>query len=451
MGELMPTSRLMELSVTGDRKDGKLNPLTLSFESKNLETQYWAWMLPDMRKRSTLAFATATFLYVAFAFLDPWIVPGVVDYVWYIRGLAVILGMWLMLLVQGPAFEKWHQLILAGMPILGGAGILMIIFLAESVGSQIYYVAIILVIIWSLLYADLRFIYALPICIACIAIYEIYELVFNDIPAAILLNNTFFLVSALVMAAIAGYVIERTQRINFYQSVRIAEEHDRAEKLLLNILPKDIAEVLKIHDGTIADRIEEASILFADIVDFTPLSSQMGAEEMVMLLNETFSFFDTLVDKYELEKIRTIGDNYMVAAGVPRPRPDHAQVLARMALEMCQFSNQPSLPGKIRLQFRIGINTGSVVAGIIGYKKFQYDVWGDAVNTASRMESQGLPGKIQISEATYHLLKEQFYCVPRGAIEIKGLGMMNTYILLDRIMPESRLTENPLETPIPAD
>ena len=438
-------------SAPPELKNGRLNPLTLAFESKSLEQHYWEWQLPEMRKRSVIAIGTASFLYVIFAFLDPWVVPEVMEYIWYIRGSVVLIAIWLMLLVQGTAFKKWHQLIIAGMPILGGAGILLIIMLAESVGRQLYYVAIILAIIWTLLYADLRFVYALPICVTYIVVFFIFELVFTRVPTAILLNNTFFLVGSLVMSATGGYLIERAQRLNYYQSMQIAEERERAEKLLLNILPRDIAEVLKTRNGTIADRIEEASIMFADIVDFTPLSSQMGAEEMVALLNETFSFFDSLVDKYDLEKIRTIGDNYMVASGVPRPRKDHALVLARMALEMCDFARQEQPPGKLRLQFRIGINTGAVVAGIIGQKKFQYDVWGDAVNTASRMESQGLPGKIQISEKTYTLVKDEFVCIPRGKLEIKGLGVMNTYLLTGYKQPTHVRIENPLGKPTAAD
>jgi adenylate cyclase len=444
-------NRLIDLSLVKDDKNGRINPVTLAFESESLEKQYWQWQLPEMRKRSILAFGTATFLYVLFAFLDPWIVPEVLDYVWYIRGIAVLVGMWLILLAQGPAFEKWHQLIIAGMPILGGAGILIIIMLAESVGRQVYYVAIILATIWTLLHADLRFVYGLPICLGYIVVYEIYELGYSNIPTATLLNNTFFLASALVMSAIAGYVIERTIRINFYQSMQIAEEHERAEKLLLNILPKDITEVLKIRSGTIADRFDEASILFADIVDFTPISSQMAAEEMVVLLNETFTYFDSLVEKYGLEKIRTIGDNYMVAAGVPRPRKDHAQVLAQMALEMCEFSKKPPPVGKPKLEFRIGINSGPVVAGIIGIKKFQYDVWGDAVNTASRMESQGLAGQIQISEKTYEMIKDEFHCVPRGTLDVKGVGPMNTYLLVDYHPSDGKTKNLPLEYVAPVD
>lgn len=172
-----------------------------------------------------------------------------------------------------------------------------------------------------------------------------------------------------------------------------------------------------------ARRFEAISVLFADAAGFTPISAEMDPEAVVGMLDEVFSRFDTLADKYGCEKIRTIGDAYMVACGVPVPRPDHADALASLALEMLDYANRGPL------RFRIGINSGPVVAGVIGRQKFQYDVWGDTVNTASRMESHGEPGKIQISEATYKLIKDRFLCTPHGPIEVKGKGTLNTWYL----------------------
>jgi guanylate cyclase len=208
----------------------------------------------------------------------------------------------------------------------------------------------------------------------------------------------------------------------------LSKEQDRSERLLLNILPVRIADLLKDSNETIAERFDSVSVLFADIVGFTELSAQMGADELVELLNEVFSYFDTLAERYGVEKIRTIGDNYMVAAGVPEPRPDHAQVLARLALEMLDYVDHR--PGRDHpLQFRIGINSGPVVAGVIGQRKFQYDLWGDVVNVASRMESHGEPGEIQISRKTHDLLPDEFICEPRGRIEVKGKGLMETWFV----------------------
>lgn len=201
---------------------------------------------------------------------------------------------------------------------------------------------------------------------------------------------------------------------------------EKSETLLLNILPKEITAILKNEPRTIADHFEGASILFADVVDFTPLSATMTPDELVELLNEVFSVFDQLVEKYDLEKIKTIGDCYMVASGVPRPRHDHAQALVNLALDMQDYVNRHQFSGH-RLAFRMGINSGPVVAGVIGTKKFIYDLWGDAVNTASRMESHGQEGIIQITRATHDLVKDEFVCEPRGTVNVKGKGEMEVW------------------------
>jgi len=204
----------------------------------------------------------------------------------------------------------------------------------------------------------------------------------------------------------------------------------KSETLLLNILPREIAAILKNESRTIADHYQEASVLFADMVGFTPLSAQLPPVEMVELLNEVFSFFDSLLDKYGVEKIRTIGDSYMVASGVPRGRPDHAQALAYMALEMRDYIATHTFRNNQRVNFRIGINSGSMIAGVIGRRKFVYDVWGDAVNVASRMESHGLGGAVQITQTTYELIKDEFVCEPRGTVNVKGKGEMEVWLVM---------------------
>jgi len=203
-------------------------------------------------------------------------------------------------------------------------------------------------------------------------------------------------------------------------------EQARSERLLLNILPKEIADALRNESRTIANQYDQVSILFADIVNFTPMSALMTPVELVEMLNDVFSYFDTLVERYGLEKIKTIGDCYMVAAGIPRSRPDHAHILTQMALEVQDHFTQHQFRGR-HLTFRIGINSGPVVAGVIGRMKFAYDLWGDAVNTASRMESHGVGGRIQITRATYELIKNDFVCEPRGVVNVKGKGEMEVW------------------------
>lgn len=207
---------------------------------------------------------------------------------------------------------------------------------------------------------------------------------------------------------------------------------DLADQLLYNVLPRQIAARLKQTPGTIAQAYESASILFADIVGFTPLSNQISPTEMIELLNQIYSHFDMLVEKYGVEKIRTLGDNYMVASGVPTPRPDHAQALSHLALDMLDYCEQLGSTQDEKLQLRIGINSGPLIAGVIGNKKFQYDIWGDAVNTASRMESHGEAGKIQVTQATANLLKDEFILKSRGPIDVKGKGRMKTWFLTGR-------------------
>jgi guanylate cyclase len=210
---------------------------------------------------------------------------------------------------------------------------------------------------------------------------------------------------------------------NFFQ--------ERSEMLLLNVLPKEIAEALKAEPRTIAAHHDAASILFADVVEFTPMAATMTPRQLVDLLNEVFQCFDGLVEKYGLEKIKTIGDCYMAAAGVPRPRPDHAKALVDLALDMRAVVAERTFGGH-KLAFRIGINSGPVVAGVIGRKKFIYDLWGDAVNVASRMESHGTGGAIQITRRTYELVKDDFVCEAKGMVRVKGAGEMEAWHVVGR-------------------
>jgi adenylate cyclase len=209
-------------------------------------------------------------------------------------------------------------------------------------------------------------------------------------------------------------------------------EQEKSEALLLNILPHPIAERLKAAAETIADHFAAATIVFADVVDFTLLAQRLPPAQVVGILDRVFSHFDVLVERHGLEKIKTIGDCYMAAAGVPNPCADHARRAALLALEMREVFATSAVACQPGLELRIGINSGPVVAGVIGRKRFLYDLWGDAVNTASRMESHGTPGEIQITRATYELVKDDFVCTPRGTILVKGKGEMETWYLVGR-------------------
>jgi class 3 adenylate cyclase len=233
-----------------------------------------------------------------------------------------------------------------------------------------------------------------------------------------------------LVQAVADQLAIAISQAELYEQARTAQE--QSERLLLNILPQVIAERLKQEQHTIADSFEEVTVMFADIVDFTELSARISPKELLKRLNEIFSTFDRLAQRHGLEKIKTIGDAYMVVGGLPTPRADHAEAIAEMALDMqheiSRFKRDDGEPFLIR----IGINSGSVVAGVIGLNKFIYDLWGDTVNTASRMESQGIPGYIQVTATTYEQLRGKFLFEERGVLHVKGKGDMNTYFLKRR-------------------
>lgn len=220
----------------------------------------------------------------------------------------------------------------------------------------------------------------------------------------------------------------RDQERAMLEKLRV--EQEKSEALLLNILPEAIAARLKHGEQAIAENFADVTVLFADIVNFTEMAAQLSPQELVDLLNQIFSTFDQLAEHHGLEKIKTIGDAYLVVGGLPTPRPDHVEAIAAMALDMQQAIAQFTVPSASQpLTMRIGINTGPVGAGVIGTKKFSYDLWGDTVNTASRMESLALPGRIQVTAAVRDRLKDKYQFEERGAIEVKGKGEMMTYFL----------------------
>jgi class 3 adenylate cyclase len=247
-------------------------------------------------------------------------------------------------------------------------------------------------------------------------------------------------VNLLVPAAIALGLVR------YIDGQRLAARR-QSEALLLNVLPAPIADRLKAGERVIADHYEHASVLFADIVDFTPFSESKTPQEVVSVLNALFTDFDRLADGLGLEKIKTIGDAYMVVAGVPQPRDDHAAVLVEMALGMhARLDAHPGIGGR-PLAIRIGIASGALVAGVIGERKFSYDLWGDTVNTAARMESSGIPGCIQVTEATCRLLGGKYPFQRRDGIEVKGKGPMTTWVLDPRLIQETEAALRPELSP----
>jgi adenylate cyclase len=222
-----------------------------------------------------------------------------------------------------------------------------------------------------------------------------------------------------------------SRRVLAHQQRLLEAERARSEGLLRNLLPTSIAERLKQRQ-VIADASPKVTVLFADIADFTPHAERSPPEATVALLNDLFSQFDALTETRGLEKIKTMGDAYMVAGGLPDPMPDHAAAVAELALEMLDVAARQSLPDGWLVRLRIGIASGPVVAGVIGRRRFSYDLWGDTVNTASRMQTTGVPGCIQVTERTRQLLGERYLFQERGIIQVKGKGKMRTYFLSGR-------------------
>jgi adenylate cyclase len=243
-----------------------------------------------------------------------------------------------------------------------------------------------------------------------------------DIPSAIVI--VFFVMNVVGVTGTSYFLMHYFVRERDEMAAIVEDERARSERLLLNVLPAEIAERLKAGESVIADRASRVGVLFADIAGFTPLSETMPPEDVVRLLNEVFSIFDGLTEEHGLEKIKTIGDAYMVASGLLGSRPSHAEDLARMALAM-----QREMARFPHLELRIGIDIGPVVAGVIGRSKFIYDLWGDTVNTASRMESHGLPNAIQVTERAHEELAAGFEFDERGTIDVKGKGTLRTFLL----------------------
>jgi class 3 adenylate cyclase len=240
--------------------------------------------------------------------------------------------------------------------------------------------------------------------------------------------------NAVLLAARISNCLEK-KRLRDQQQLYLEQlqgEKERAERLLLSILPEPIAEQLKQGQLTIADSFADVTVLFADIVDFTRISSHHSPKEVVSLLNQIFSAFDRLAERHGVEKIKTIGDAYMVVGGIPTPRLDHAEAIAEMAIDMLEETSRFHTVIGEPITMRIGINTGPVVAGVIGTNKFIYDLWGDTVNIASRMESYGLASCIQVSLETYKILQDKYLFKERGVIPIKGKGDLMTYLLIGR-------------------
>ena len=388
-----------------------------------------------------LALVLGIILYSLFGILDVYAVPISKNVVWIIRYVIVAPVMVTALVASYlKSLQKHTQIFMCITAAISGLGIVAMISITTEAefGNRFYFTGLILISMWAYSLTRLRFWYAVLANLVIMVGYEFASiemkgLLDTETGIVIFTMHNFFFLGANVIGMFGSYFLERYTRRDFLQKYTIQSQRDQADKLLYNVLPKGIAERLKQSNETIAEEFDSASVLFADIVNFTPISARFGPYEVVDMLNELFSHFDELVDKYGVEKIQVAGDGYMVAAGVPKPRSDHAAVLAQLALDMLEYvKREEFLGGKHPIEIRIGLNSGSLIAGVIGRKKFFYALWGDMVNTASRMESHGESGKIQITRQTYELVKDEFECEYIGEITVKGKGKMEAWHLLSR-------------------
>ena len=404
-----------------------------------IETRYREDYFVNTISSTRIALLLGIVLYAAFGILDLYAAPLSWQSAWIIRyGIVIPLLVLTLFISYVEELREMVQPATCFSAIMAGLGVAYMIAITNEVeyGNRFYVTGLLLISIWSYSLARLRFGYAVLANIIIILGYEFVaihdkRLLTTETGTVIFTLNNFFLIGATVIGMVTSYALERYSRIDFLQKMTIEEQRDQADRLLYNILPERIAEQLKQRNDIIAEEFSSATVLVADIVNFTPISARFHPREVVGMLNDLFTSFDELVDKYEVEKIQVAGDGYMAAAGVPTPRADHAKVLVRLAMDMLECVRDGNfLGGKHPVEIRIGLSSGSVLGGVIGRRKYFYAIWGDVVNTAARMESHGSIGKIQITRATYELIKDEFECEYIGEIPVKGKGQMEVWHLI---------------------
>src|SRR5689334_18974748 len=413
----------------------------LRFPVEVIETQFRQDYHANTVSTTRLALILGLILYSLFGILDIYAIPFSKDMVWIIR-YGIVAPVMIAALVASyvKSLQKYTQVFMCIVVAVSGLGIVAMLSITTEAefGNRFYFTGLILISMWGYSLSRLRFWYAVLANVIIMIGYEfasieMKHLLESETGIVIFTMHNFFFLGANVIGMFTSYYLERYNRRDFLQKYTIQAQRDRADKLLYNVLPERIAERLKESDVTIAEEFSSATVLFADIVNFTPISARFGPLEVVEMLNDLFSQFDELVDKYSVEKIQVAGDGYMIAAGVPTPRPDHAIVMAQLALDMLDCVKTGNfLGGKHPIEIRIGLNSGSLIAGVIGRKKYFYALWGDMVNTASRMESHGESGKIQITREFYELVRDEFECEYVGEITVKGKGKLEAWHLLAR-------------------
>ncbi len=423
--EDIANSTALQLSTSG-----------LSFSSPATEADYRVWLYREAIPHTR----AAVFLVLAILLVALWCIRTALPPRFFSPAAALILGLGFPLAFAGLATTYRPGLIRWMFPVRVITIAVLDLTLAGTLAAaglpQAAVIGTIVICFYSFTVprfpALLGFVAMLPL--AVIAQFSLLgPWLFTPVSGAEAIFGSLGLWTAFALGTLACLIIDRVshetfrqQRIIEAQKISIDRERERADNLLNSILPTPIAKRLKLERAVIADGFDAVTVLFADIVGFTPLSERMTPRDLVALLNEVFSAFDEMARRHGLEKIKTIGDAYMVVGGLPEPRADHAAAVAAMALEM---HGAVGRIGDGRISLRIGIHSGPAVAGVIGTSKYSYDLWGDTVNTASRMESHGAPGEIHVTDAFRAALDGRFILEERGRVEIKGKGPMHTWWL----------------------
>lgn len=410
----------------------RFRPLTLRFREEQAERDFRMdhdeAAIPQQRIVSLVAIA----FYAGFGLLDILVVTAGLENVFLIRFGIVCPFMTVGAVLYWTGWVRKH--LATAQPgscagtVVAALG-LDAIPLVASVPEDYSRTGTFLVLLFLFAFARIRFVWVIATTPLVVAGYVGVQVVENT-PVNEAVYNDFFLMSFVAIGLFTAYTLERLRRLEYIRRLELASERQRSDNLLHNILPEDVAARLRNNPASIADSEAEVSVLFADIVGFTPFSSSLPPAEVVRLLDMLFNRFDDLCEEHGIEKIKTIGDAYMAVAGIPRPNPDHATAIVQLAFAMQRAAADLSPHWPAPLAMRIGIASGPVVAGVIGHKKFAYDLWGDTVNTASRMESHGRPNRIQVSEPTYELLRNDYAFSGPQVADIKGKGSMTTYYLL---------------------
>ena len=432
-------------------------PWLLLFEKKK-EREFRGTVFLRSYKTLRISLLLAIALYAIFGVLDFWITPVSRERIWFIRFALVSPVLLITLLASAfRSFRKLWGILMFTCALVMGAGILAMMATAQKSepGYIYYYSGLLLVIMWNYSLTRVQFFWA---CLAGLLIILGFEFVTFYVQGVdprgaegiTALNNSFFLIASNIIGMFAGYTIEYYQRREFLQNKELSREKSRSDRLLLNILPENIAREMKTQGHVAPREFPSASILFTDFKGFTNLSEVMEPDHLIAELDFCFSYFDSVIEKYHLEKLKTIGDSYMCAGGIPEENHTHPVDCLLAALKIQSFINlikrRKMKKGRPYWEMRVGINTGKIIAGVIGDKKFAYDIWGDSVNLASIHEASGAPGKINVSHSTAELTRGLFEYESRGPIQAKRKGNIDMYFLKG-LRPEYYIMNGPHVAP----